>query len=88
MGRERYSLVQIPLRTKVTTGRPYQQGKSPSMSMMQTQGDDSSDRYKDTLREMKQMLLDKVKDTKKPDKFGHSGTKKGSYLPQIANQKV
>jgi len=24
MGRERYSLVQIPLRTKVTTGRPYQ----------------------------------------------------------------
>jgi hypothetical protein len=24
MGRERYSLVQIPLRTKVTTGRPFQ----------------------------------------------------------------
>jgi hypothetical protein len=35
MGKERYSLVQIPLRTKVKTGRPFQEGKSPSMSVMQ-----------------------------------------------------
>lgn len=92
MGRERYSLVQIPLRTKVTTGRPYQQGKSPSMSMMHTQGDDSTDRYKDTLREMKQMLMDKVKDgNKKADtkmQYQQNSTgKKGTYLPAIANEK-
>jgi len=83
MGRERYSLVQIPLRTKVTTGRPYQQGKSPSMSMMHTQVDDSTDRYKETLREMKQMLIEKVKDPKKPGEKAvtNSTGKKGSYLP-------
>lgn len=52
------------------------------MSMMQTQGEESSDRYKETLREMKQMLMEKVKDVKqKPDKFGASSGKKGSYLP-------
>lgn len=65
MGRERYSLVQIPLRTKVTTGRPFQQGKSPSMSMMLPQNEESTDRYKETLKEMKQLLVDKVKDTSK-----------------------
>ena len=34
MGKEKYSLVSYPLRTKVSTGRPYLEGKSPSMSMM------------------------------------------------------
>jgi hypothetical protein len=54
MGKEKYSLVQIPLRTKVSTGRPFKEGKSPSMSMMQ--GSSQEDRYAETLREMKQML--------------------------------
>lgn len=91
MGRERYSLVHIPLRTKVTTGRPFQQGKSPSMSFMATQVDESSDRYKETLNEMKQMLIDKVKDGKKTtdmSKIGGSNAKKNTYLPALANTKV
>jgi hypothetical protein len=50
MGRERYSLVQIPLRTKVSTGRPFKEGKSPSMSLIQSTQDNN---YKETLREMK-----------------------------------
>jgi len=33
MGKERYSLVSIPLRTKVTTGRPFLEGKTASVSM-------------------------------------------------------
>jgi hypothetical protein len=34
MGKEKYSLVNIPLRTKVSTGRPFIDGKSPSMSVI------------------------------------------------------
>jgi hypothetical protein len=35
------------------------------MSMMLPQNDQSADKYKDTLNEMKQLLVDKVKDTSK-----------------------
>jgi len=54
------------------------------MSYMATQVDESSDRYKETLREMKQMLIDKVKDGKQTQsKLGSTG-KKTSYLPALA----
>lgn len=63
MGKEKYSLVQIPLRTKVKTGRPFMEGKSPNMSMNQSvSGGEES--YKQTLKEMKQLLMEKVKDKK------------------------
>lgn len=79
MGREKYSLVQIPLRTKVSTGRPFRDGKSPSMSMMQMSNEE---RYQDTLKEMKSMLHERVKDNKKQDQ-GSSAKKGKGILPAI-----
>ena len=67
MGKEKYSLVSIPLRTKVSTGRPYLEGKSPSMSIMAPSqnmhggGADERHHYQETLKEMKQMIQERAK---------------------------
>lgn len=54
MGKDKHTLVQIPLRTKVSTGRPFQMGRSPSTSINQIS--QWSMKPEETLQEMKLML--------------------------------
>jgi hypothetical protein len=54
MGKEKHTLVQIPLRTKVSTGRPFLMGHSPSISINQTSL--WSAKPEEALQEMKIML--------------------------------
>ena len=56
MGRQKYTLVAYPLRTKVKTGRPTHLGKSPSMSIGKLKEHSMMLEPSEALFEMKQLL--------------------------------
>lgn len=59
LGKEKYTLVAIPLRTKITTGRPMHLGKSPSMSLSKLKEQSMAGEPEQALAEMKQLLAAK-----------------------------
>jgi hypothetical protein len=55
MGKEKYTLVAHPLRTKVPTGKPSLMGRSPSMSMQRRISNNELKEPEETLLAMKMM---------------------------------
>ena len=85
MGKERYTLVAHPLRTKVSTNGPMRLGRSPSMSL-QKQSLASAHQPEDTLRAMKTLQQDRIREQNernKKVKKQTAGSDRSSALPKI-----
>lgn len=81
-GRDKYTLVSKPLRTKVATGRPAQLGFSPSMSVLKSKNSVAhAGKPEDTLAHMKHLLRERQGSRGVPSHSGSS--KKAERLPAI-----
>lgn len=81
-GRDKYTLVQKPLRTKVGTGKPRQMGMSPSMSVIKNRNSiDRAGKPEETLAHMKHLLRERQ--GSRGVGSGAGSSKKGEHLPAI-----
>ena len=86
IGKERYTLVQHPLRTKVTTGKPAQLGHSPSMSVFRKQQANqiaNSLQPEDTIASMKRLQKDRLKEQHERHMQNKKGNTSDTSLPKI-----
>jgi hypothetical protein len=83
-GKEKYTLVAHPLRTKVPTGKPSLMGRSPSMSVQRRISNNELKEPEETLLAMKHLQQERIRDQHlKMSKNSAGSSRLSSALPLI-----